>query len=131
MIRFLIAALLVLSASRAFAQAGCPAGTTVACFAALPKPASPITAAGCSVGTTSAQCLAASTATSSLTIQNTSASINIACRLGGTAILNDVSSFMLAPGQARQWALNTSGVPSNALNCIAGAAATPLYVEYN
>ncbi len=35
MIRFLFAALLALSTSNAYAQAGCPAGVTVACFATL------------------------------------------------------------------------------------------------
>lgn len=99
--------------------------------AAGPKAAASLTVAGCTVGVTSAQCLAASTAVSSLTIQNVSPSVSSACTFGGTAALSSSGSFMLAPGQARQWGLNTSGVPSNALNCIAGAASTPLYVEYN
>jgi len=47
MIRFLLAALLALSTSNAYAQAGCPAGVTVACFATLGDgPVAPGTPAG-------------------------------------------------------------------------------------
>ena len=106
-----------------------PAGDL--CVTVLPKVAASVTIAGCTVGATSATCLAASSAPSSLTVQNTSATARVACTFGATAILNDSGSFLLAAGQARQWNLATSGVPTNALKCISDTAATPLYVEYN
>ena len=109
-----------------------PAGSNlIGSVNALPKASASVTTAGCTVGVASAQCLAAATAVSTLTIQNTSAATSLACKWGGTAILNDSGSFMLAPGQARQWGVSTAGLPNNALNCIAPVAATPLYVEYN
>lgn len=91
---------------------------------------SAMTTAGCTVGTSSAQCLAASTANTWLQVQNTSASAQIACSWTGTAALNSNSSFMLQPGQSASWGLQSSGVPTNALSCIASAASTPLYLEY-
>lgn len=109
-----------------------PAGTNIiGSVRVLPPSASSFTVAGCSVGVASAQCLAGALAVNSLTIQNTSASVYIACKLAGTAILNDSGSFMLSPLQSRSWNINTGGVPTNALNCTAGSASTPLYVEYN
>lgn len=92
--------------------------------------------AGCTVGTTSAQCLQAAATgtpvtTTHLMIQNTSASASIACSWGGTAVLNSSGSFMLAPGQGRDWGPGIGWAPTLALNCIATAAGTPLYVEYN
>ena len=104
---------------------------TIGTVRVAPPVAVGFTIAGCTVGASSAQCLAGATATNSLTIQNTSASVYIACKLGGTAILNDSGSFMLSPLQSRSWNINTYGVPVAALNCIAGSASTPLYVEYN
>jgi hypothetical protein len=89
------------------------------------------TTAGCTVGASSAQCLAAATATNHVQIQNVSASISIACSWGGTAVLNNSGSIMLAPGQSALWGPSTSGIPATALNCIAGSASTPLYLEYN
>lgn len=91
---------------------------------------------GCTVGTTSAQCLQAAAAaapvtTTHLMIQNTSASASIACSWGGTAALNSSGSFMLAPGQGRDWGPGIGWAPTLALNCIATVAGTPLYVEYN
>jgi len=86
---------------------------------------------GCTVGTTSAQCLAASTATNHIQVQNTSTSATLACSWGGTAALNSSSSFQLAAGQSALWGAATSGVPSQALNCISSAASTPVYLEYN
>ena len=92
-----------------------------------------LTIAGCTVGTSSAQCLAGSTATNHVQIQNAAASggANIACSWGGTAILNASGSIQLQPGQSALWGPTTAGIPTTALNCIAGSAATPLYVEYN
>ncbi len=85
---------------------------------------------GCTVGVASAQCLAGSTAQSFLQLQNTSASASIACRFGGTAVLNSSTSVQLGAGQAASWGVTTAGVPSGALNCIASGASTPLFVEW-
>jgi hypothetical protein len=87
---------------------------------------------GCTVGTSSSQCIATSTVVNHVQIQNTSSSASIACTWnGGTAVLNSNGSVQLAPGQPASWGPNTAGVPPGALNCIASAASTPLYVEYN
>lgn len=83
------------------------------------------------VGTSSAQVLAAAAATKSLTLQNVSVSSTISCRWGGTAVLNGVQNFTLYPGQAASWGAATAGIPNVVLNCIASAASSPLYVEYN
>lgn len=84
---------------------------------------------GCTVGAASGQCLAASTAQNFLQIQNTSTN-NIACAFGATAVLNSATSVQLSPGQAASWGPVTGGVPSQALNCIASGAGSPLYVEW-
>ena len=117
------------SASSALGVQGVTGGLAVT---VTPKTAS-LTVAGCTVGTSSAQCLAGSTATNHVQIQNAAASggANIACSWGGTAILNASGSIQLQPGQSALWGPTTSGVPSAALNCIAGSASTPLYLEYN
>ncbi len=86
---------------------------------------------GCTVGTSSAQCLAASTATNHIQLQNESASATIYCAWGATAAANSAGSFQLAAGQSALWGPTTAGVPSSALNCIATSASTPLYLEYN
>lgn len=86
---------------------------------------------GCTVGTSSAQCLAAATALAFVQIQNTSVSATVACRWGGTAVLNSNTSVQLAVGQSASWGINTGGVPNEALNCIASGASTPLYLEWN
>lgn len=101
----------------------------------MPSIAAPPAAArhfpGCTVGSSSGSCLAASTAVNFLQIQNTSASASIACAFGVAAVLNSLSSVLLAPGQPASWGPNTGGVPSGQLNCIASAGSTPLYVEWN
>ena len=92
----------------------------------------PVVVAGCTVGTSSAQCLAAATATNSLLIENTSASATIACSpVGATAALNSSASLQLLPGQSMLWGPSTSGVPAGALTCVASAASSPLFLEYN
>ena len=130
-------------APSAMAQtSGCPTVALVGCVAlgtgtavigsmrTLPPVATAFTSTSCVVGTSSGACLGASTAVNSLTIQNISAAATIACVLGGTPVLNG-TGFMLLPGQARSWNLTTSGVPAQALVCIASTASTPLYLEYN
>lgn len=90
------------------------------------------TIAGCTVGVASASCIATSTVVNHVLIQNASATANVACHwAGGTAILNSSGSVQLGPGQSALWGPTTSGVPSGAMDCIASAASTPLYVEYN
>jgi hypothetical protein len=91
---------------------------------------SAMTTAGCTVGAASAQCLAAAAAVRWLQVQNNHATNDVACSWGGTAALNSNTSFMLKPGQTASYGPNTGGVPSQALNCIAGGAGTPLYVEH-
>jgi hypothetical protein len=86
---------------------------------------------GCTVGTSSGQCLASSTAVTFVQVENTSASASIACAWGATAVLNSAGSFQLAAGQGASWGVNTGGVPTGALNCIASGASTPMYLEWN
>ena len=86
---------------------------------------------GCTVGTSSGTCLAASTAVTFLQIQDTSPTATIACAFGASAVLNSTNSFQLAPGQSASWGPSTGGVPTGSLNCIASAASTSLYVEWN
>lgn len=87
------------------------------------------TTAGCTVGTSSGQCLAAGRYRF-VQVQNTSAAASIACAWGGAAALNSSGSAQLSAGQPASWGTNTSGVPQQALNCIASAASTPLFLEY-
>ena len=117
-------------------QAAGPVAASAA-TAVIPAKAT-MTIAGCVVGTTSATCLAAASASTHLQIQNvTSGTTNvIACTFGGTAILNDKSSFMLAPfagtgPNAANWGGATGIIPQSALNCIATAASGQLYIEFN
>jgi hypothetical protein len=85
---------------------------------------------GCSIGVASAVCLASGLGVNHLTLQNNSTN-QIACNWGGTANLSSATSFQLSPGQSALWGPTTAGVPSGALSCIATAAASILYVEYN
>lgn len=99
-------------------------------------PAVDFTVPGCIVGTASASCLVAGSGTTQtfyrhVQIQNASATASIACRWGGAAVLNGSGSVQLGAGQSALWGPTTAGVPLGALNCIASAASTPLYVEYN
>ena len=87
-------------------------------------------APGCTVGTSAANCLAAGVATNHVTLENNSGNV-IACSFTTTATLNSGTSFQLSPGQATAYGSGTSGVPSGALSCIASAASSALYVEYN
>lgn len=90
--------------------------------------AAPFTQPGCTVGTASAQCLAAGAMSHSVTMLNAGTGAAIACSWGGTAALNTATSFTLQAGQALTVGPTTAGVPPGALNCIAAAAGTPLYV---
>lgn len=143
MLKRLIVAIVLLWPGLAFAQAttelcvrSTPTGFCQAVNSTTPLPvggsatASPVSTPGCTVGTASAQCLAGLATARWLQLQNVHATNTIACSWGGTAVLNAAGSFMLAPGQSASWGLVTSGVPSQALNCIASGATTPLYVEY-
>lgn len=85
---------------------------------------------GCTVGATTTNCLAASTAQAFLQVQNVHASNNVSCAFGVPAVLNAKEAAFLQPGQSASWGPNTNGVPSGQLNCIASAAATPLYLEW-
>ncbi|MGZ2484278.1 hypothetical protein ACVITL_002801 [Rhizobium pisi] len=88
------------------------------------------TVAGCTVAATSGACLGANPRVW-VQMQNTSASATVACSWVGAATLNGTASFMLAPGQSASWGPTTGGAPNQALNCIATAGSTPLYVEQN
>jgi len=85
---------------------------------------------GCTVGVASAQCLAAGTGYQFVQIQNTHATNAIACAWGAAAVLNSNGSVQLAPGLSASWGPMTGGIPNGALNCIASAPATPLYLEW-
>lgn len=100
-------------------------------IAVTPPPAAPRHFPGCTVGVASGSCLAGATALTFLQVQNTSTANTIACAFGVAAALNTSTSVQLAVGQAASWGLNTGGVPTGQLNCIASGASTPLYVEWN
>lgn len=95
-----------------------------------------LAAPGCTVAASDTVCLVAGASTAQgfyrhVQVQNVSASASIACRWGGTAALNTLTSFQLAAGQGALWGPMTAGVPLAALHCIASAGSTPLYVESN
>ena len=91
----------------------------------------PVIAAGCTVGVASAQCLEGIVGRSWMQIQNVHATNAIACSWNNDATLNNLTSFMLQPGQAASWGSITIGfVPDTALRCVASGADTPLYVEW-
>lgn len=80
------------------------------------------------VGTTSSQALAAAAGIRRfLAIDNESMTAAIACAFGGAAALNTAGSWTIPPGMTRTW--NGTFVPSDAVNCIASAAGTPVTVE--
>ncbi len=81
----------------------------------------------CTVGTTSAACAAAATSRVLVAIANESTSATIACSFGGAAALNAAGSWTIPPGDTRSW--SGSFVPAEAINCIAGAASTPVTIE--
>jgi hypothetical protein len=82
---------------------------------------------GSTVGTTHAQVLAAGTH-SYLFLQNVAAAggNTIYCSFGGTAVANAAGTISIAPGQPLTW--ENSFVPSDAIDCIATGASTPLTV---
>jgi len=135
MIRLLFAAILALAApSHAFAQAltaPLPNGDNLI-GRVITRPVNNAgTIAGCTVGTSSAQCLAAATATQHVGLQNTSNTAIIACSWSGAAALNAAGSFMLQPGQGRDYGPGIGWVPTGALFCISTQASVSLYVELN
>lgn len=78
-----------------------------------------------SVGVSSAQALAGGTR-KYLSLANQSATAVVACALAGTAVLNAAGSLTLPPYSSYTW--ESSYVPSDAVNCIASAATTPLTI---
>jgi hypothetical protein len=79
------------------------------------------------LGTGSTQVLAAVTSRKFLAIDNESTSAAIACAFGATASIDTAGSFTIQPGLTRTW--DGSFVPSDAVNCVAAAGATPVTVE--
>jgi hypothetical protein len=98
----------------------------------LPVLTFPSTGAGSAgpvtVGTSSATALANSVlGRRFLAIDNESVTATVACAFGATAALNTAGSWTIPPGMTRTW--NGSFVPSDAVNCIASAAGTPVTLE--
>ena len=96
----------------------------------LPVRNSATTASGsvtpATVGTVSVQVLAGAVR-KFLAIDNESPSTMLACALGSTAMLNSAGSFTIPAGTTRTW--DGSFVPSDAVNCVASAAGTPVTLE--
>lgn len=86
-------------------------------------------ALACTVGTPSVQCAAAVTSRKLLAIDNESASATVACAFGATPALNTAGSWTIPPGDSRSW--SGAFIPNDQVNCIAGAASTPVTVESN
>ena len=100
----------------------------------LPVLTFPVSTAGSTtavtIGTTSMQALAAAVSVRRfLAIDNESVTAAVACAFGATAAINSAGSWTIPPGMTRTW--NGTFVPSDAVNCIAGAANTPLTIEAN
>ena len=97
----------------------------------LPVTSAPQTASGTtsavSLGTSSTLVIAANAATIGYSICNMSTSANVACNLGGTAVINGAGSYTFGAGQC----LTNSPfvIDKLAINCIASGAATPLTVQ--
>lgn len=92
-------------------------------------PSGPITVIAASVGVSSAQVAAAATKRRMLVaIDNESSTATIACAFGATAALNTAGSFTITAGATRIWG-NPGFVPTDAINCIASGASTPVTVE--
>lgn len=100
--------------------------------AANPLPAQqiPTSATGAvmaaAIGTSSSQLLAAGTR-KVLAIHNQSSSATISCAFGTTPSAGAAGSWDIPPQQTLTW--SESFVPSDALNCLSSAAATPATVE--
>ena len=75
------------------------------------------------IGAASGQAVAAGTAVVFLDLVNQSATATIACAFGAPAVLNGAGSITIPPLWHRSW--EGSFVPTDAVNCIASAAATP------
>jgi hypothetical protein len=98
----------------------------------LPVLTYPVSGAGSAgpvtIGTSSGQALAGSAlGRRFLAIDNESVTATVACAFGATAALNTAGSWTIPPGMTRTW--NGSFVPSDTVNCIASAAATPVTIE--
>jgi len=75
------------------------------------------------IGATSASCVTAGAASTFLDIVNESATATIAFNVGGTAVINGAGSITLPPLWHRSY--ENSFVPTDIVNCIASAGATP------
>jgi hypothetical protein len=66
-----------------------------------------------------------------LSIDNESATANIACNFGGTAALNTAGSYTIAAGTTRTWGPVNKDNPLSgaAINCISSAASSPATIE--
>lgn len=62
-----------------------------------------------------------------IAIDNESGSTSIACSFGGTAALNTAGSFTIPPGSTRVW--NSVWIPSDAVQCISGAASSAATIQ--
>ena len=87
--------------------------------------------AGFSIGVASAMVLPfAAQGRSQLAIDNESATYAVACAFGATAALNTAGSWTIPAGMTRTWPAVSGGfVPSDTVNCIAGAASTPISIQ--
>lgn len=83
------------------------------------------TVTSATVTTSSAQALATGTR-KYLALYNESASVFVACNLGGTAVINGAGSITLAPYQSFTW--EASFVPTAAVNCIAASGSQPFTI---
>lgn len=87
-------------------------------------------AAAVTVGTSSAQALPpAALSRRFLAIDNESPTATVACAFGAAAAISSAGSFTIPPQNTRTW--DGTFVPSDAVNCIASAGATPVTIEAN
>jgi len=82
--------------------------------------------AAATIGASSTSVLASATVRYFLSITNQSAVNNVACNLGGTAVINGAGSIDIPPGWQLVW--EGTYVPLDAVNCIASGSSTPITV---
>ena len=99
----------------------------IATGAVTPAPTNaPGVYAAATVGTTASTLLAANTAKVFLDIVNVSPTATLWVSVGGTAVAGAAGTIPLPPGWHRSW--EGSYVPSDAISCIASAAATSVTI---